>query len=303
MNILTFFNTYGTEQKCREHFYQQRVRSGIDCKKCACRDHYWLSAKQQWQCKRCHFRTTLKSGTIMEGSKMSFLIWYQVMAFMSFSKKGISAKEMQRQLGRNRYESIWVLMHKIRKSMGNRDELYQLSDMVEMDEGYFVSKQDHTKSKANKAGKGSHKVKNTAVFAESTPIEDLSTGKVSNHCRYFKMKVLENHKAASILKVVEESLADTTILFSDKSSTYTDIDKIIQAHITFKSSKETTTVSLRWVHIAIANARRCFDGIYHHMKQKYLQNYLDEFCYKLNRRYFGEKLFDRVVIAVSQNLR
>lgn len=303
MNILMFLNTYGTEQKCKAHFYHQRMKSGVLCKKCNSKDHYWLSAKEQWQCKDCHFRTTLKSGTIMEGSKMSFLTWYQAMAFMSFSKKGISAKEMQRQLGRNRYESTWLLMHKIRKSMGNRDELYQLSDMVEMDEGYFMAKQDHTKFKANKAGKGSHKVTNTAVFAESTPIEDLSTGEQSNHCRYFKMKALETHKAASVLKVVEDSVANTTILFSDKSTTYTDIDKIVEGHVTFKSNKETTTLSLRWVHIAIANARRCFDGIYHQMKQKYLQNYLDEFCYKLNRRYFGEKLFDRVVIAVAQEIR
>ena len=159
------------------------------------------------------------------------------------------------------------------------------------------------KVKKNKAGKGSFKVKNTAVFAESTPIEDFPTGVVSNHCRYFKMKVLESHKAASVLEVVEESLADTSILFSDKSSTYSTIEKIIEGHVTFKSSKETTSTSLRWVHIAIENARRCFDGIYHHMKLKYLQNYLDEFCYKLNRRYFGEKLFDRVTIALAQNIR
>jgi hypothetical protein len=30
---------------------------------------------------------------------------------------------------------------------------------------------------------------------------------------------------------------------------------------------------------------------------KYLQNYLNEFVYKLNRRYFGEKLFERLIIA------
>ena len=44
-------------------------------------------------------------------------------------------------------------------------------------------------------------------------------------------------------------------------------------------------------------------GIYHKIKGKYLQLYLDEFCYKLNRRYFGEKLFDRLVIAVAGNYR
>lgn len=118
MNILSFLKEYGTEQKCRQHFRLQREKQGVICKKCSCSDHYWLAGKEQWQCKRCKFRTTLKSGSIMEESKLSFLVWYEVIAFMSFSKKGISAKEMQRQLGHSRYQSIWSLMHKVRIAMG-----------------------------------------------------------------------------------------------------------------------------------------------------------------------------------------
>ncbi|MFN3908624.1 MAG: transposase, partial [Flavobacterium sp.] len=44
-------------------------------------------------------------------------------------------------------------------------------------------------------------------------------------------------------------------------------------------------------------AKRNLLGNYHKIKGKYLQLYLNEFVYKLNRRYFGEKLFDRVVVA------
>ncbi|MFN8134987.1 MAG: transposase, partial [Bacteroidales bacterium] len=66
-------------------------------------------------------------------------------------------------------------------------------------------------------------------------------------------------------------------------------------------SKETTTKTLPWVHIAISNAKRTLLGIYHKIKGKYLQLYLDEFCYKLNRRYFGERLFDRLTIAMTDN--
>lgn len=61
------------------------------------------------------------------------------------------------------------------------------------------------------------------------------------------------------------------------------------------------TTTLKWVHIAISNVKRNLLGIYHKIKGKYLQLYLDEFCYKLNRRYFGNNLFDRLVVATEKS--
>ena len=59
---------------------------------------------------------------------------------------------------------------------------------------------------------------------------------------------------------------------------------------------------LPWAHTMIANAKRTLLGIHHMISDKYMQNYLDEFCYKVNRRYYGEKIFDRLLIAcVSTN--
>lgn len=54
---------------------------------------------------------------------------------------------------------------------------------------------------------------------------------------------------------------------------------------------------LPWVHIAISNAKRMLLNVFHDIKPEYLQSYLNGFCYKFNRRYFGESLFDRLVIA------
>ena len=90
-------------------------------------------------------------------------------------------------------------------------------------------------------------------------------------------------------------------MFSDKSTSYVHIADLVETHIMEKSTKETTNETLKWVHIAISNAKRNLLGVYHKVKGKYLQLYLDEFCYKLNRRYFVERLFDRMVIAVANN--
>jgi hypothetical protein len=301
MTILEFIQEFPDTQSCENHFKQQREKEVVKCKHCQGTTHYWLKGKKQWQCKSCSFRTTLRSGTMMENSKLSLHKWYIAMAFMSFTKKGISAKELQRQLKQKRYEPVWVLMHKIRSGMGKRDAMYDLKDMIEFDEGYFTTESTKEEKRKSKAGRGSTAVQNVAVMAESTPLEDIETGKISNHCRYFKMKVLETHKAEEINDLAQETIDMKSIVFSDQSTSYYDIADYVEGHISEKSTKETTATTLKWVHIAISNAKRTLLGIYHKIKGQYLQNYLNEFCYKLNRRYFGNRLFDRLTLAIAKN--
>ena len=88
-----------------------------------------------------------------------------------------------------------------------------------------------------------------------------------------------------------------SIVFTDKSTSYVNIADYVDIHMSEKSNEQTTKETLKWVHIAISNAKRNFVGTYHKIKAKYLQLYLNEFVYKLNRRYFGERIFDRLVIA------
>ena len=61
------------------------------------------------------------------------------MKYMTMTKKGVSAKEIQRLLGFKRYEPIWYMMHKLRAVMGKRVDLYILSESIEIDEGFFES--------------------------------------------------------------------------------------------------------------------------------------------------------------------
>ena len=297
MNILKFADLFTANFSCKQHLKEEREKEGIVCKKCNCTKHYWLKAKWMWQCSGCNFRTSLRSGTIMESSKLPIRKWYLAMAFMSFSKKGISAKELQRQLSHKYYEPIWFMMHKLRKAMGQRDSRYNLTGMLEFDEGYFEKATSDKDKRGLKRGKGSQKQQNVAVIAESTPLEDVDSGKKDKHVRYFKMNVLDSHKAKDIDKTIQENINKESVIFSDKSNSYINMVDYVEVHLMEKSGKDTTNTTLKWVHIAIANAKRTLLGIYHRINGEYLQAYLDEFCYKLNRRYFGQRLFDRLVIA------
>jgi hypothetical protein len=198
-----------------------------------------------------------------------------------------------------RYEPVWAMIKKIRNAMGQRDQRYGLSDMIELDDGFFPHASCNNKK--IKRGKGSQKMKNVAVMTESITLEDLVTGKKSSQWRFFKMKVLYTKKEHSINETVQESLDKKTTVLSDKRKNYVDIADYIEAHVTVVSDKHSTNTALRWVCTAISNAKRTLIGIYHLVKGCNLQLYLDEFCYKLNRRYFGNGIFDRIAVAIASS--
>lgn len=296
MNLFSFSAHFGTEEDCRSHFKSERDKIGVICK-CGCTEHFWIKSRLSYECKNCRSRKSLKSGTIMENSNLSFLIWYKTMFLMSVTKKGFSAKEIQKQLGLKRYEPVWAMVHKLRKAMGKRDARYTLEGMIEFDEAYFTVESSKIEQEKGIRGKGAVGKQNVSIMAESTPLEEVETGKKEKQVRFFKAKVLDGHTGEQINETIKDSIDNQSIVFTDKSTSYVDIADFVELHIMEKSSKETTEETLKWVHIAISNAKRNLLGNYHKIKRKYLQLYLNEFIYKLNRRYFGDRLFERLIIA------
>ncbi len=218
------------------------------------------------------------------------------MFLMTTTKKGFSTKEIQKQLGLKRYEPVWAMVHKLRKAMGNRDARYTLEGMIELDEGYFTIESSEIEQSKGVRGRGAVGKQNVMIMAESTPLEDINTQKKERQCRYFKAKVLDTHKASEVNETVEECLDEQSIVFTDQSTSYVDISDFVELHITEKSDEKTTKETLKWVHITISNAKRNLLGNYHKIKRKYLQLYLNEFVYKLNRRYFQDKLFVLLIL-------
>ena len=111
------------------------------------------------------------------------------------------------------------------------------------------------------------------------------------------MEVLAKADSEHVNQFIKRNTDGDVVLFTDRNTAYVNLNKIVNTHFTVTSGKKETNDTLRWVHKAISNLKRNLLGIYHMVTYKYLQNYLNEFVYKLNRRYFGEKLFERLIIA------
>lgn len=310
MKIQDFFKKFPDEASCKAHFKSERDKQGVVCKRCQHQEHYWISTRDQYQCKKCKFRTTLRSGTLLHGSQLPYSYWYFGMMMLTSTKKSFSALEIQRQLGHLYYEPIWYMLHKIRHAMGKRDNNYTLCNEVELDEGFFEivpNKEDRDRIvielKDNegkyKRGKGSQKQATVLVMAESKNVgpSDKYKHKPTKMVRYIKMQLLDDLCKETTNKKIEKAIDPKSSAITDGANNYNDLqDKLTDHTAVVIELKKDTSKILPWVHIAISNAKRLLLDVHHSIGNDYLQSYLDEFCYKFNRRYF-DSVFDRVVIA------
>jgi len=241
----------------------------------------------------------------MHNSKLPIRHWFIAMHLLTTTKKSFSAKEIQRQLGHKRYQPVWEMLHKLRIAMGERDEQYQLSGQTELDEGFFSTIiPSEEKGKPIKRGRGSQKKTKVLVMAESSIVEgDLKKNGKPRKVGHIKMKVIDNLESKTITGIVKEAITQNSTIDTDDSTSYVELKSVVAKHRPQIIPKEKIGEMLPWVHLAISNSKRQLLDLYHGIKPEFLQLYLNEFCYKFNRRYFGEALFERLltISAIQKN--
>lgn len=300
MKLIDFSKRFDSEEACEKHLRAIREKEGIVCPKCGGKKHYWNKAKNSWYCSSCMHETTLTSGTVMHGSKLPLMYWFIAIHLLTSTKKTISALEMQRQLGHKRYQPIWEMMHKLRSVMGVRDDKYKLSGTIELDEGYFTTDDEVTSEEELKRGVGSQRKSKVLVMVESEELGDGEIpkgGQKSRKCGHLKMQVIPDLKTETFEKETEKAIEYDSTVVMDNLSSHKGVEKKVAASERQTVPGKDAPKVLPWVHIAISNAKSLIQDMYHGIKSEYLQWYLDEFCYKFNRMHFGDRLFDRLIIA------
>lgn len=296
MEISNYINCIPNEQNCQIHFKTIRELQGIKCKKCGNNQHYWLKIKKAWQCSNCRFRTTLRSGTIMQGSHLPFKKWYHAMVLMTTENQGISAKEMQRKLKHKRYDTVWSLMHRIRNAMGNRQDQFTLEGIVHFNSSYLLrAKPDGRKLKRGKRTYKREKMKNNhpqerSTIAKEYPLTCRSLKKMKVH--YPDKTLLKDWK--SVMHFEEKLIG-----VKDKSSKYLNIKHHVQVETIHPSLKYMKIINSEKSRSIIDDVKEWVCVIYYRIKVKYLRLYLDEFCYRINQMKGQKNLFDQLACTVA----
>ena len=232
----------------------------------------------------------------MENSNLPYKTWLWGIYFSTLTKKGFSALEMQRLLSHSRYESIWLMMHKIRVMMGARDEKYKLDKFIEMDEGYFpvCRKKESNDGLISEPAKELDRNVTAIVAVSATPLSHAESkeGCPNSIVHYIKINIVESVSKIDIAYEAKQMVTKNASVMTDGKTSYSVLDNITKKHkaVIVKNKTEVYKI-FPWVHIAISNVKKKILGLHRSVKDTYMQNYLNEFCYKFNTRKHGRMLF------------
>ena len=135
--VRQFFQQFPDDDTCLSHLFNVRFGQGHTCPKCK-RSAKWypLKAEKAFTCQWCGHHLHPMAGTIFENSRTPLQMWFYALFLFTTTRNGVSAKEIQRQLGVT-YKCAWRIGHKIREHMAQVDGDGVLSGVVEIDETFI----------------------------------------------------------------------------------------------------------------------------------------------------------------------
>jgi transposase-like protein/transcription elongation factor Elf1 len=279
IDFFRFQERFQTEEQCFEYLKNLRWPNGFICPQCGHGEAYFTEKRKLFQCKNCRHQTSVTAQTLFHRTHVPLRKWFWAIYLVGSDKRGCSAKRLETMLDVN-YVTAWLMVHKIRKAMEDRETRYQLGQVVEMDEAFFGG------PFSGKRGRGAENKSKVIVAVEN---RGTSAG-------YAKMTVVETLDGDTIRDVSRTTIRNLSTIRTDDYPAYTALAKHFQHRGKTVKSPEAKE-KLPWVHILIGNAKTFIRGTYHGVSHKHLQRYLNEFCYRFNRRLMESEIFDRILVA------
>jgi transposase-like protein len=242
-----------------------------------------------YKCNECGQQFTVTVGTIFEKSHIPLRIWLMAFAIMCSSKKGVSALQLQRQLGLGSYRSAWHLAHRIRHSMMREPMASLLKGIVEVDEAYIGGKPRKPAKEKNRRGRGTKKTPVVALVERD--------GRVRVH----KLDWISSN---TLKTAIRENVDKSSTIMTDELYSYRGIGNEFEGgHHTVKHSKlefaRKDGAGINTAESFFALLKRGVTGSFHHISKKHLNRYCDEFSFRWDHRFITDS--ERTVMAIRQS--
>jgi transposase-like protein len=233
-----------------------------------------MVGRQVHECGRCGYQCSVTAGMIFHKTRTPLSSWFWAIYRMSQDKKGISAMQLAKEIGVS-YPTAWLMLHKIRKAMSDRDQGYRLSGLVEVDEGY-VGGEEHGQGRR---GRGTRGVRTKSVVAVA--VERRGTGKPGKKPLpgFAALEVIPDAATETLEKFLADKVKPGSPILSDGWHGYRRIKQRGFEHTATAISKQNEPAHelFPWVHITLSNLKRFLLGTHHKVEQKHLPRYVAEF--------------------------
>ena len=299
MNFLQLQKKFPNEKAVIDYFVNVRYRGVPHCSHCASVSVYHRQdSPKKFQCMDCNNSFSIFKGTIFENTSTDLVKWMYAIHLFLNGKKGISGLQLMREIGVT-YKTAWRMLKQIRLAMGDEDMKTYFETIVEIDETYVGGKPrkgnkgrndngDNTDSK-NKRGRGTKK----------TPV----VGVIDRDNKKVHAKVALPNKdgkkltGKQLLTILNEVTKAGATVMTDEFRSYNILSANGFIHLKVDHTREfavgathTNNIESFW-----ATLKRGVYGIYHSISVKYLQNYVNEFCFRYNNRKNGN-MFDLLLV-------
>jgi transposase-like protein len=265
---MVFQERFATEAACLDYLAASRWPEGFACPGCGGRRAWVLERRHLWECADCHLQTSVTAGTVMHGTRTPLRLWFWAAYLVATHHPGISAKQLQRQLGLSRYETAWLILQKLRRAMV-APERELLKAEVEVDECWIGGVEPGKKGR----GPGSKTLVGVAV-----EVRGRGSGRL-------RLLTLEDAALPTLSAFVKATTAPGAIVHTDGWKGYNGLRK---AGFDHRRRSQRAGIGeepyLPRAHRAVSNLKAWMHGTHRGVGDPHLQIYLDEYVFRYNRR-------------------
>jgi transposase-like protein len=279
MELLEITKKLNTPKRCVAYLEQMRWQGKVSCAYCQSTRTTPVRKELRHHCNSCNKSFSVLVGTIFEASNLPLPKWFVAISLIINAKKGISSRQLARHINVTK-DTAWYIQKRLREAMKNNDNRL-FCGLVEADETYIGGNAKNKSKKVRLQLKKEGKLQNTGMM-HKTPVVGLLE---RQGC--VKVQVVKHANGKTIKPIIKDKVDRSSVIISDGFGGYSGLKREYASHEIINHHKDeyvrgifhTNNIEGFW-----SLVKRGIVGQYHKITHRYLQNYLDEFCFKYNNK-------------------
>jgi transposase len=300
-SMMEFMHAFPDDAACLDRLWRDRFAPDghhAQCPRCEReRKFHRTKTRASYTCDTCGLHVHPQKGTIFERSSTSLHLWFYAMYLMASTRCGISAKQLERELGVT-YKQAHKMMKRIRTELMNDEDAEPLSGDVEIDETSWGGKPRKRHGRHPILAIGPDRRAEAAAHREAKP---TILGMVERGGR-IRFRVIPSRHGAPLSRAVLANVNPDSIIFTDDWASYKPLGRSYIDHKVINHSEgiyvrgDTYTNTIEG---AFGNMKTGMRGVYKKISPRYLQSYLDEYAWRHNAKREGSALFSQLLARAA----